>query len=63
MIKKDKIDEIITFMKRMGEDIDTSSNYHLYLENYKPPVVIEEGLIKSYDIDAVIDFLSKFIAD
>lgn len=60
MIKKDKIDEIITFMKRMGEDIDTSSNYHLYLENYKPPVVIEEGLIKSYDIDAVIDFLSKF---
>ena len=59
-MKKNKIDEIITFMKRMGEGIDTSSNYHLYLENYKPPVVIEEGLIKSYDIDAVIDFLSKF---
>ena len=47
-------------MKRMGEEIDTSSNYYLYLENFKPPVTIEEGLIKSYDIDAVIDFLSKF---
>jgi len=57
---KDKINEIIGLMKRMGEEIDTSSNYHLYLENFKPPVTIEEGLIKSYDVDAVIDFLSKF---
>ena len=60
MINKNKINEIISFMKRMGEEIDTSSNYYLYLENFKPPVTIEEGLIKSYDIDAVIDFLSKF---
>lgn len=60
MIDKNKINEIISFMKQMGEEIDTSSNYYLYLENFKPPVIIEEGLIKSYDIDAVIDFLSKF---
>lgn len=60
MIKKDKIDEIITFMKRMGEDIDTSSNYYLFLENYRPPVIIKEGLIKSYDTKRVIDFMSRF---
>ena len=60
MIDKNKINEIISFMKRMGEDIDASSNYYLYLENYKPPVMIEEGLIKSYNIDAAIGFMSRF---
>ena len=60
MIDKAKINEIISFMKRMGENIDNSSNYYLYLENYRPPVIMEEGLIKSYDIDAVIGFMSKF---
>ena len=47
-------------MKRMGEDIDISSNYYLYLENFKPPVVIEEGLIKSYDTNRVIGLMSRF---
>ena len=60
MIDKNKINEIISFMKRMGEDIDISSNYYLYLENFKPPVVIEEGLIKSYDAKCVIGFMSRF---
>ena len=60
MIDKNKINEIISFMKRMGEDIDISSNYYLYLENYRPPVIIEEGLIKSYDISRVIGFMSRF---
>ena len=60
MIHKDKIDEIITLMRRMGEEIDASSNYYLFLENYRPPVIIKEGLIKSYDISRVIGFMSKF---
>ena len=60
MIDKNKINEIISFMKQMGEDIDISSNYYLYLENFKPPVVIEEGLIKSYDTKRVIGFMSRF---
>ena len=54
------INKIISFMKRMGEEIDTSSNYYLYLENFKLPVVIEEGLIKSYDTKRVIGFMSRF---
>ena len=59
MIDKSKVNETISLMKRMGEDIDTS-NYYLFSENYRPPVIIEEGLIKSYNIDAVMDFMSKF---
>ena len=60
MIDIGKINEIISFMERMGEDIDASSNYYLYLENYKPPVTIKEGLIKSYDTKRVIGFMSRF---
>ena len=45
-------------MKRMGENIDTSS-YPLYANNFHPPFTIEEGLIKSYPIDRVISFIGK----
>ena len=60
MIHKNNIDDIITLMKRMGEEIDASSNYYLFLENYRPPVIIKEGLIKSYDTKRVIGFMSRF---
>lgn len=49
---------IVSLMKRMGENV-SDKNYYLLFENISLPVIINESLIKSYDIDNVISFLSK----
>ena len=63
-MKRDKFLEIaskgVNLLKRMGENIDTESyNYLTFMENRKPPVLITEGLIESYNIDAVINLFKN----
>lgn len=61
-MKQDEILRMMTegihLLKRMGENID-DSNFYLFSENRKLPVIIDEGLIKSYDIDKVVSFIKK----
>ena len=57
-IPLEKINETISLMKRMGENID-SSNFILYENNFKVPFIIKEGLIKSYPIGPVMSFISN----
>lgn len=54
----EQVNKCVSLIKRMGENIDTSS-YSLYANNFHPPFTIEEGLIKSYPIDRVISFIGK----
>jgi len=55
-----ELKEILSLMKRIGENV-SEDTYHLDMvfENYRLPVIIQEGLIKSYDVDSVIAFISK----
>lgn len=50
--------DALSLMKRMGESVDTSTLSFLK-ENLNPSVIINEGLIKSYDIDSVISFIGE----
>lgn len=53
-----RANEALSLMKRMGESVDTST-VSLLKENLNPSVIINEGLIKSYDIDSVISFIGN----
>ena len=50
--------EIHSLMKRMGEVVCDPMEMAAYCSAYMLPVVINEGLIKSYDIDQVIEYIS-----
>ena len=52
------VNESVSLMRRMGENID-SGTYALYENNFYPPFLIREGLILSYPTDAVVSFISK----
>lgn len=63
MEKKDLLEiaaKGVLLLKRMGESIDTENyNYLVYQENRSLPVLINEGLIQSYDIDTVISVIKS----
>lgn len=48
-----------SLMKRLGENVSGPMNMVAYFSNFEMPILITEGLIKSYDIDRVINFLSS----
>ena len=54
----EELKNIVSLMKRMGENV-SDKNFYLLFENVSLPVNINEGLIKSYDIEKVINFLSN----
>ena len=55
----DSLQKIISLMRRMGENVYYPNNLTLVLENTRMPVLINEGLIKSYDADNVVSFISN----
>ena len=52
------INESISLMKRMGENIDTDK-YILFSNNFRQPFIIREGLIKTYPVEKVVKFIGE----
>ena len=55
----EELKKTYSLMKRLGEYVSDPMNMVAYFSNLEMPILITEGLIKSYDTDSVIKFLSS----
>ena len=53
-----ELKEVYSYMRRIGENV-SDRNLYLLVENLSLPVIINEGLISSYDAYKVVGFISK----